>query len=532
MAEASPQIDQNYWQSLVIEEGDLEALSAFLLEVETPLSPQELAEQLIQQRLSAIAAEEAAQAASAAVAYIPKERYENGQRISFETLDDRVGEVVGVRKADTLNGAEFEVIEVRFEGGDTAEFAAGLEAHALNEVEVDEVDEGFDPVQEILQSHSKGIVEVLEAALRKNEDFVYIAGQWFPTALTAEFSEGQLNVAEALLDVAQGGPLATEEILKEVGLPDGVNPKLASFSLDLALQEDERFDEVGTTGVVAWFLRRLEPNDVQHTPLFLRYEEREHDRASLTDEMLDLELRLHDELSPIDDQEDEEVEQVEVRLIFPHWRSGSLPLTNSMSKLFPTAYESPRVRFEFVDEQSGERYPGWVVRNERYVDGLRKWYTEHGLMPGSYVKARRGEQPGEIIVWTDAHHSSKEWVRTALIGADGGVVYAMLKQTVESAFDERMMIYMPSDIEALNASWEKARPKLEPVVLHAIRELTKLSPQQHAHVSEIYAAVNVVMRCPPAPIMALLAAHADISHVGHLHFRLNTDSEDLEDIQA
>ena len=70
--------------------------------------------------------------------------------ISFETLDDRVGEVVGVRKADTLNGAEFEVIEVRFEGGDTAEFAAGLEAHALNEVEVDEVDEGFDPVQEIL----------------------------------------------------------------------------------------------------------------------------------------------------------------------------------------------------------------------------------------------------------------------------------------------------------------------------------------------------------------------------------------------
>jgi hypothetical protein len=319
--------------------------------------------------------------------------------------------------------------------------------------------------------------------------------------------------------MVKGGPLSTDEILEQVGGPDGINARLASFSLDLALQEDERFDEVGSTGTVAWFLRKLEPNDVQHTPLYLRYEEIDHDRNSLSEEMLDLERRIYDELSPIDDSGDIPSE-VEVRLIFPHWRSGSLPLSSSMAKLFPTAYESPRVRFEFVDAKSGERYPGWVVREERYVDGLRKWYTQRGLMPGSYVKARKGDQAGEIIVDADTHHSSKEWVRTALIGADGGVVYAMLKQNVQSAFDERMMVYLPSDISVLDESWQSKTRQLERVVMQSIRELTKLSPQQHAHASEIYAAVNLVMRCPPGPILAILATHPEIALVGHLHFRM------------
>jgi hypothetical protein len=202
-----------------------------------------------------------------------------------------------------------------------------------------------------------------------------------------------------------------------------------------------------------------------------------------------------------------------------------------MAKLFPSAYESPRVRFVFVDSKSGERYPGWVVRGERYVDGLRKWYTQNELMPGSYVQARRGEHQGEIIIEASEHSLNKEWVRTALIGTDGGVVYAMLKQLVKSAFDERMMVYMPSDIGNLDKNWESGPRKLESVILHSIRELTKLSPQQHAHASEIYATVNVVMRCPPGPILSLLASHPDIKHVGHLHFQMKgeggNDSEDV-----
>jgi hypothetical protein len=330
-------------------------------------------------------------------------------------------------------------------------------------------------------------------------------------------------VAEAFLDMAEGGPLPTSQLLGEVELPAGVNPKLAEFSLDLALQDDERFDEVGPAGEVAWFLRRVEPEAVRETPLYLRYEEQEYDRGALGEDMLDLESRLDDELTPWDAQEDLEPKLLDVPLLYPHWRAGTLPLTLKMGHLFPTALESPRVRFEFVDAQNNERFQGWVVRPSRYIHGLRDWYEARGLMPGSLVRVRRGEKPGEVLVSVEAHRASKEWVRTALVGAEGGVVYAMLKQQVNGAFDERMMIHLPGELASLDAAWQRRAGRsanLENVVSDALRDLAKLNPQGHVHATELYSAVNLTLRYPPGPILALLASSPRIQHVGHLHFRL------------
>src|SRR5690348_15849974 len=97
--------------------------------------------------------------------------------------------------------------------------------------------------------------------------------------------------------MAGGEPVPTAGLLKPVALPEGLNPKLAEFSLNLALQEDERFDEVGPAGEVLWSLRRLEPIEVRDVPLYLRYTPIEYDRAALTPQMLDLEAQLDDELS-------------------------------------------------------------------------------------------------------------------------------------------------------------------------------------------------------------------------------------------
>ncbi len=36
--------------------------------------------------------------------------------------------------------------------------------------------------------------------------------------------------------------------------------------MDLALQEDARFDEVGPAGQVLWYLKRLEPEEARETP--------------------------------------------------------------------------------------------------------------------------------------------------------------------------------------------------------------------------------------------------------------------------
>ena len=55
-----------------------------------------------------------------------------------------------------------------------------------------------------------------------------------------------------------------------------------------------------------------------------------------------------------------------------------------------------------------------------------------------------------------------------------------------------------------------------------LRETARLNPQSHVHASELYAAINVLRRCPPAPILAILASRPIFAHVGDLHFRLGS----------
>ena len=510
------------WEQFRVSSQDLEFLTSYLLEVETPLSPEELAAQLIAERLRRLQEAEATRQAEQKI-YLPKERFATGDVVVFPALQWTRGLVTSIRSAQTFNGGSFDVMQVRFEDGIAREFAINLTDHSLNTVVSEEKELPEQTSGLIAQKHAKQIAPLIAEALRESPDFVYIAGRWFPKSLIVDVDEGQRNVAEALLDMAGGGPLPTSKLLGEVELPPGVNPKLAEFSLDLALQEDPRFDEVGPSGEVAWFLHRVEPETVRLAPLFLRYQVIEHDRSLLSEDMLDLERRLDDELSPPEAQIEEDTKEIRIPLIFPHWRIGSLPLTKRVSRLFPSAYESPRVRFDFVDAQSADRFQGWVVRPQKYILGLRDWYKRRGLMPGSLVHVRRGEKLGEVIVSAEAHRSSKEWVRTALVGADGGVVYATLKQQVESSFDERMIIYLPGELGTLEAGWQRREgktPNIERVVTETMRELAKLNTQNHVHAVELYSALNLLIRCPPAPLLALLASHAGIQHVGHLHFRL------------
>jgi hypothetical protein len=510
------------WEQYQVQQEDLEFLSSYLLDVEIPLGPEELAVQLINERLRRQTEVEASRLATQKI-YLPKDGYQLGDVVVFPSMDWASGQVTAVRPAQTFNGSTFFVLKVKFEGGNEREFAADLADHALNEASSVEREKPEQTSALIAQEQSKELAPKITDALRNSPDFVYIAGRWFPKSLIVDVGEGQRNVAEALLDMAAGGPLPTNQLLGEVELPSGVNPKLAEFSLDLALQEDPRFDEVGPAGEVAWFLHRAEPESVRETPLFLRNHKIEYDRAVLTEDMLELEKRLDDELSPLETQSEDESKEIQIPLIFPHWRVGSLPLTRRVSKLFPSAYESPRVRFDFIDADKKQTFQGWVVRSERYIVGLREWYLRRGLMPGSLVHVRRGEKPGEVLVSAEAHRSSKEWVRTALVGADGGVVYATLKQQVEASFDERMVIYLPGELSALEAGWQRRGGKatnLERIILETLRELAKLNTQNHVHAAELYSAVNLLVRCPPGMVLSLLASNPEIQHVGHLHFRI------------
>ena len=518
-------LQEDYWDSFTLEELDIEFLYNHLMETETPLTSQELVSILVTERLRRERQAIEDERVSGGDIYLPKERYALDQKLVFPALAWRRGQVVSLRSGFNPDCGNFEVIQVAFENGEKREYAAALENHALNDpVSLAQDDISYDP-QTVLEVYEETLTEALDVGLESHTDFVRIAGRWFPRALLVDINLGHLNLAEAVLDMAGGGPSPTASILEQIELPANVNPKLLEFSLDLALQEDQRFDEVGPSGIVLWFLRRLEPEAVLEPPVYLRYPRVEYDREALSDEMLALERELDDELSPLEGKYSHHHEAA-INLIFPHWHAGTLPLASRIRHLFPTAYEAPRIRFTLVDGESGERFPAWVVRNKRYVYGLKDWYIKRGLQPGSIIRVAAGKKAGEVVLHSNMRRPSREWVRTVLVGSDGGVVFAMLKQIVQSHYNERMVIAVP-DVKALEQVWTQSgreQVQLERTVVNMVRELSKLNPQGHVHAIELYAAINVIRRCPPGPILAILASRPWFVHVGDLHFRL-TEAE-------
>lgn len=507
-----------YWENLQINRQDIEYLHTHLFENETPLTIHELVSIFINERVRVERLAEQTRRLAGGKTYLPRDTYVVGEDLVFPALEWKHGKVTASRAGHNPEIGLFEVLTVQLEDGSERLFAAHLPQHILNEQPVSVEEVGFEPGS-ILKEYSNAIEKKLEAAFRADDDLVRIAGRWFPRALLVDVNVGHLNLAEAVLDISGGEPLPTAALLKDVALPEGVNPKLAEFSLNLALQEDDRFDEVGPAGQVLWCLRRLEPEGVRGVPAYLRHEDLDYDLTALDPQMFALEKQLDDELSNVETA-GVEVKEVTVSLIFPHLRSGTLPLSARVRPLFPTAYESPRVRFTLVDGKTQQKMPGWVVREHGYVYGLRDWYKANDLIPGSLVHIRRGGNPGEVVIETQSYRA-KDWVRTAIIGTDGGIVFAMLKQSISAAFNDRMVFAIPSP-EAVDQLWaQNQKQSFEQLVVSMIRELSKLTPQGHVHAQELYSAINIVRRVPPAPLFAMLAARPEITHVGDLHFRLS-----------
>jgi hypothetical protein len=162
------------------------------------------------------------------------------------------------------------------------------------------------------------------------------------------------------------------------------------------------------------------------------------------------------------------------------------------------------------------------VREYGYIFGLRKWYEKQKLFPGAYISVRRSKKPGEVILEARTHRPKRDWVRSVLAGSDGGLVFAVLKQEITCEFNERMALVIP-DVNAVDTAFlqvTKNRQPLEKLLRDMLRELAKLTPQGHVHAEELYSAVNILRRIPPAPMLALLSSTKDFVHVGDLHFRL------------
>ncbi len=526
-------IPSHHWaRNLTISKADIEFLTGLLMERETPLTTEELARILIEERLQQEAARLQERFRDIQI-YNPSHTYTVGQRLAFSAFDYETAQVVHVRPGDNPEYGDFSVIGVRFDNpllnppDHPREFAAGLTTpHVLSQVETNGAGSLFDSSElsadSIFAAVGPDLVKRLGETLSKSPDLIMMAQRWFPRDLLLEANIGHLNLAEAVLDMHGGGPLTTEAILNEIGGLGNAPLALQVFSLNYALRDDPRFDEVGPTGEVLWFLTRLEPAEVQRVPALLQYTPIDCDTSLLTPEMLALEAEIGDELSPLPPQTG--IDQGQVTLIYPHRRVGTLPLNASTSPLFPTARQTPRIWVTLIDGQDGEEYQGWVVRKERYVYGLAKFYRKHKLPIGAQITVRRSEDEGKVIIDFNAHRPRTEYVRLIVIKGDQ-ILFENHKRAIGAEYDE-LMILGADDLAAVDAlaqSAQQQRRSLFSILRQLISSLAVLTPQGTVHAKTLYSAVNVLRRCPPAPILATLAAHVEFENVGGHYWKLRTD---------
>ncbi len=516
-----------YWDdNFVVEDADLEHLNNLLLEDETPLTADELVLALIRRRLEREELAIQRQLYRGGAVYLPKEAYTVGQEVTFAHLQFASGRVAEVRPGLNPEIGEFDVIAIDFgDGKAPRHFAARMAEHKLNEFDGTRA-EGDAPLrtpEELAAEYGGRVWAKLEARFKAKGDIVRIATRWFPRELLANINEGHLNLAEAVLDMAGGGPLPPADLLPHLDLPATVNEKLKVFSLNYTLQEDARFDEVGPAGQVLWFLHRLEPAEVTATPRWLRCE-RSSEPVDLPDPLSQLELELDDEFGPSRPAMPGQPPPTEVTLTltFPHRRAGTLPLSPALAPLFPTAYVSPRVRFTLVDGLTGEKQAGWVVRQGRYVFGLAGWYQKYEMPVGGHIKVSAGAQPGEVVIKIARRKPTREWVRTAVV-SEGRVSFAMQKRPIAVDYDEQMVVSLDNPA-AIDDVWTKAaerRTPLAKVVADTFRELAKLTPQSAVHARSLYSAVNAIRRVPAAPIFAELVSRPCFVHVGDAYWRFD-----------
>lgn len=514
-----------YWQEFVLSPADIEFLQNLLLDAEQPISTHVLAEALIGEHCRR---EEAALRAelSRGTIYQPKKRFAVGETVLFPALDFRLGEVVAVRPGVNPEYGEFEVITVDF-GPDRRQrsFAAGLTApHKLN-VNTPEllITGSAEPPARLLATVAAALPAALRAQLARQPDFAVFEDRWLLRSLLADIHVGHLNIAEAAIEM-RGAPVETAALLADLDLPAGIKPDVLAFSLNSALSADGRFDQVGPGETRCWVLRRMEPSEALETPPALRFTPIPYDRSLVAPDLLQVEWELDDEWS--DDVLAEpsaaraNLPSTTLLLIYPHLISGTLPLNKHTRPFFPQGH-GERTAVTLIDGRWGQRFTAWVVSAGRYVAGLRPWFEKHKLPAGAYIVLERRDKSGEIVVDFKPKRMRREWMRKAQV-VDGKIDIQLRKGEVACEYDETVIIgdERPDEIAKLRATPAFAERPLDQIVYEIFTDLAGLSQSGSVHAKTVYSAVNLIRRCPPGPIFAILSSDPRIQEIGGGLYRL------------
>ena len=506
---------------------DIDYIMNLLLEQETPMTTGQLAKVLVEQRLEEEQAAIEKQYKDTKV-YNPAESYAEGDRVVFTEMELATATVAEVRDGQNSDYGDFSVIAVEFDD-DThnlpdkhREFATALsvEHKLISESNGDNplINQiGIDP-DEILEVEDNHVMRVVHEELRQNQSLKRVAGYWFPEELVMETDIGTLHLSEAVLDINGGGPMRTEDIINEIGGIGNAPMKLQVFSLNLALNDDERFDEVGPAGEVLWYLRRMEPDAVREVPTLLKYTPIEYDDELLSDEMFDLETELDDEYTEIEFEG--RLPRATTTIIYPHRRAGTLPLNAKNLAIFPPG-RAPRIHVELVDKEDGEKFNGWVVHEHRYVYGLMDYYTKHRLPVGVFLTVEPGEEEGQILISHEGYKPRTEYIR--ILTPDGKTIrFENKKRQIGAEYDDLVIIGVDDLAGVDELSKKGSKKNLAAIIREMLQALSSLSPQGTVHAITLYSAVNVMRRCAPGPIFATLSAHPDFEDVGDHYWTLSS----------
>lgn len=521
----------------VVTGDDIEFLKNLLLEREVPLNTEILARTLVAERIQE-EAERLKERFKDARPYDPMQTYDVGQRLVFPAFDFAIGSVVDKRAGDNTDYGEFDVIAVEFEDAtlnpadNTREFASRFSPdHELNaNGDNGDVLAGM-PIGESLSTEEitesdefDDVIDAVDRALQDDGSLLNVAGDWFPIDLMLETNEGHMHLAEAVLDMMGGGPMTTQDILENIGGLGNAPMELQVFSMNWGMNSDDRFDEVGPAGEVLWYLRRMEPEQVQETPKMLQYTPIKYEREALSARAKELEAELMDEHSPLP-LPPREIQEARAVLIYPHRRVGTLPLNHQMQRIFPTARKTEHVAVTLVDVQDGEEFAAWVVRSGRYVHGLAPLYAKYALPVGTTVRLKRTDEPGKLEINFDTYKPRSEWV-TLVTATDGNINFEAVQRAIGATYDDLLLLGV-DDLDGVDGLFQGPSDKQQPlatILRRLIPLLGNITAQGHVHSKTLYSAVNVIRRCPPGPILATLSNNPDFENVGEHYWRLS-DSE-------
>lgn len=513
----------DYWVSdIVITDADIEQIYNHFLEAEKPQTAGQISEVIIIYRV----AEERnriKQMLSGRTLYQPKTGYEVGDELVFPALRFTSGTVQSVREGYDPSYGRYDVVVVEIDSK-TREFASNLAGdHKLN---LDNGD-GYDPfenvdLEDIKARYGGSVTKAVADALSERDEFVRVEGKWFVKDLMADVNIGHLHLAEAVLDMNNGGPLPTEEIIVHLDLDEGLDSEVRLLSLSYALSEDNRFDDIGPKGKIAWFLHKAEPDAVNIVPERLRYTPLAFDRALLSPQLLLLERELDDEWSDLEPPQS--AQPTILALTYPHRRAGTLPLSSRNRPLFPTG-SSLRQRVILIDEQTEEEIVAWVVRESRYIFGLSEWYSNHSIPVGGFITLKPGPESGYVLIDFDRRRPKREWVRLAIV-EDNHLKFELERRSVGCGYDDLLIVgtdYVGA-VDSLARRLVANNKTLASILRDVFPSLASLNPQETVHSKTLYSAINMIRRVPPGPLFAELIKHPAMQPVGDHYWQYDTTS--------